>query len=275
VTTLSESLLTPRLAIFTLGGDTPHTSYGANCVAFAGSAGTLLVDPLIAPAHARLVAEALSRRRFPPVTHVVATHHHTDHALGASWFAARGAKVIAHERCAAAMVAQHAIIIKERRATPALSALFADAEPYAPAATFSDSFRIDLGHVRAEARHLGPGHTQGDCIVLFPSESAVACGDLVSSGYHFNYEEADLRGLPAALDALRSVQTERFVPGHGPSGGVELADEQARYHRTVAQLIRDASSPSEARAAIRARFPAHRLEMAIESALNRFSPSES
>jgi len=64
------------------------------------------VDPLIAPAHARLIAEALSRRRFPPVTHVVVTHHHTDHALGASWFAARGAKVIAHERCAAAMVAQ-------------------------------------------------------------------------------------------------------------------------------------------------------------------------
>jgi len=104
--TLKESLLTPRLAVFTLGGDMPLTSYGANCVVFAGSAGTLLVDPLIAPAHARLIAEALSRRRFPPVTHVVVTHHHTDHALGASWFAARGAKVIAHERCAAAMVAQ-------------------------------------------------------------------------------------------------------------------------------------------------------------------------
>ena len=273
--TLKESLLTPRLAVFTLGGDTPLTSYGANCVVFAGSAGTLLVDPLIAPAHARLIAEALSRRRFPPVTHVVVTHHHTDHALGASWFAARGAKVIAHERCAAAMVAQHPTIIKERRATPALSAIFADAEPYTPAVTFSDDFRINLGDADAEARHLGPGHTQGDCIVLFPSERAVVCGDLVFSGYHFNYEEADLKGLPAALDALRSIQAERFVPGHGPSGGAELAQEQARYHRTVAQLIRDASSPTEARVAIRARFPAYRLEVAIESALNLFWPSES
>lgn len=272
--TLSESLLTPRLAVFTLGGDTPLTSYGANCVAFASSDGTLLVDPLIAPAHARLIAEALSRRRFPPVTHVVATHHHTDHSLGASWFAARGAKVIAHERCAAAMAAQHATIIKERRATPALSALFADAEPYAPAATFRDAFRIDLGDAGAEARHLGPGHTQGDCIVLFPSERAIACGDLVFSGYHFNYEEADLKGLPAALHALRSIQAERFVPGHGPSGGMELAEAQARYHHTIAQLIREASSPAEARVAIRVRFPAYRLEIAIESALN-FWPSES
>jgi len=148
------------------------------------------------------------------VTHGVATHHHTDHALGASWFAARGAKVIAHERCAAAMLAQHPTIIKERRVTPALSALFAGAESYAPAATFSDTFRIDLGDAGAEARHLGPGHTQGDCIVLIPSERAVACGDLVFSGYHFNYEEADLKGLPAAPDALRSIDSSRVLrPG--------------------------------------------------------------
>ena len=58
--------------------------------------------------------------------------------------------------------------------------------------------------------------------------------DLVFSGYHFNYEEADLKGLPAALDALRSIQADHFVPGHGPSGGMELAEEQARYHRAVA-----------------------------------------
>jgi len=38
---------------------------------------------------------------------------------------------------------------------------------------------------------------------------------VVFAGYHFNYEEADLKGLPAALDALRSIQAERFVPGTG------------------------------------------------------------
>jgi cyclase len=256
---LLESVLTPRLVVFTLGGDTPLTSYGANCVAFKGSEGTLLVDPLIAPAHARLVADARARRNFPPVTHVVATHPHTDHALGAGFFAARGAKVIAHERCAAAMAAQHAAIIAERRAMPELSALFADAEPYSPSATFSDSFRIDLGDVFAEARHLGPGHTQGDCIVLFPSERAVACGDLVSSGYHFNYEDADQEGLLAALEALQSIRAERLIPGHGPAGGPEIVEEQARYHRAVAQLIGKARSRDEARAAIRAQFPARRL----------------
>ncbi|HZY01873.1 MAG TPA: hypothetical protein VFF02_00125, partial [Anaeromyxobacteraceae bacterium] len=64
---LLETALSARLLVLTLGGDTPLTSYGANCLALAGSAGTLLVDPLIAPAHARLVAEAVARHGFPPV----------------------------------------------------------------------------------------------------------------------------------------------------------------------------------------------------------------
>jgi cyclase len=264
---LSESFVTRRLTVFTLGGDTPLTSYGANCTAFAGSNGTLLVDPLIAPAHARILTEALARSGFPPVTQVVLTHHHTDHALGAGWFASRGAKVIAHERCAAGMSVHHAPIIAERRAMPALAALFADAEPYAPALTFKDDFRIDLGDVTAEARHLGPGHTAGDCVVLFPSEGVVACGDLVSSGYHFNYEDADLPALPGGLAALERLPVVKFVPGHGPVGGREIVEEQARYHRVIAQLAAGAKSAEQARSAIRARFPEYRLEVAIESAL--------
>ncbi len=264
---LIESFVTRRLAVFTLGGDTPLTSYGANCTAFAGSRGTLLVDPLIAPAHARILAEALARRGFPPVTQVVVTHHHTDHALGAGWFASRGAAVIAHERCAAEMSIHHAAIIAERRTTPALAALFADAEPYAPALTFKDVFRIDLGDATAEARHLGPGHTAGDCVVLFPSEGVVACGDLVSSGYHFNYEDADLPALPGALAALERLPVSKFVPGHGPVGGREIVEEQARYHRVLAQIAAGAKSAEQARSAIRAAFSEYQLEAAIESAL--------
>src|SRR5260370_2206747 len=233
---LIESFVTRRLAVFTLGGDTPLTSYGANCHGFAGSRGTVLVDPRIALAHARILAEALARRGFPPVTQVVVTHHHTDHALGAGWFASRGAAVIAHERCAAEMSIHHAAIIAERRTTPALAALFADAEPYAPALTFKDVFRIDLGDATAEARHLGPGHTAGDCLVLFPSEGVVACGDLVSSRYHFNYEDADLPALPGALAALERLPVSKVVPGHGPVGGRKIVEEQARYQRALPQI---------------------------------------
>ncbi|HET9595926.1 MAG TPA: MBL fold metallo-hydrolase [Anaeromyxobacteraceae bacterium] len=266
---LTTTELSPRLLVMTLGGDDPLTSYGANCVALLGSAGTLVVDPLIAPAHARLVAAELERRGARPVTDVVATHHHTDHALGAGWFGARGAVVAVQARCAERMRAEHPALVRARRADPRLAALFADAEAHEPAVAFASGWRVDLGDVAAEARHLGPGHTPGDCVVLFPSEDAVACGDLVVAGWHHNYEDADLQALPAALERLRACGARRLVPGHGAPGGPELVDEQARYHAEVERLVRAATSDEGARAALRERFPGRPLENAIESAVAR------
>lgn len=272
---LREVELTPRLLLLTLGGDGPLTSYGANCLALAGSGGTLLVDPLIAPAHARLVAGALERRGLPAVAAVALTHHHTDHALGAAWFAARGAPVVAQRRCAEAMAAQHASIVAARRRTPDLAALFADAEACRPTAVFEDRHLVDLGDVAAEVRHLGPGHTPGDAVVLFPSEGVAACGDLVFEGYHFNYEEADLEALPARLAELARLPVSRFVPGHGSPGGPEILEAQAVYHRTVAGLAAGAPSAEEARRAIAARFPGFALRSAVESAVARYRASRS
>lgn len=265
---LRETTLSPRLLALTLGGDTPLTSYGANCLALAGSRGTLLVDPLIAPAHARLVEEAVGRRGFPPVAAVALTHHHTDHALGAAHFAARGVPVVCHARCAAAMAAQHHGIVAARRRDPSLGPLFAEAEPHVPVRTFEDRHEVDLGDVRAELRHLGPGHTPGDAVVVFSSEGVAACGDLVFDGWHFNYEEAELAALPERLRELGALPVERFVPGHGATGGRELLERQARYHEEVGSLVRGASSAGAAREAVLARFPGHRLAFAVESAVD-------
>jgi glyoxylase-like metal-dependent hydrolase (beta-lactamase superfamily II) len=222
---------------------------------------------MIAPAPARAVEAALARRGFPPVRWVALTHHHTDHALGAGHFAARGAKVLCHARCAEAMAAQHGPIVAARRRDPALAPLFADAEPYAPTETFDRARTIELGDVEVEVRHLGPGHTPGDAVVVFPSERVAATGDLVFHGYHFNYEEADVAALPARLDALAALPADRFVPGHGVPGGAEILADQARYHADVARLVRGAPTTDEARRAVSARFPDLALEMAIESAI--------
>ncbi len=273
VPVLRETPLSPRLLLLTLGGDTPATSYGTNCLALSAPDATLLVDPLIAPAHARLVDEVVRRRGLPPVRHVVLTHHHTDHALGAGWFSARGAAVVAHRRCARGMAEQHAGLVAARRKLPALAALFADAEPYAPTTLFDEAHVVELGRgVRAEVRHLGHGHTAGDAVVLFPSEDAVAVGDLVFAGYHYNYEEADLAALPRRLEALGALGPSRLVPGHGAAGGRELAERQAAYHAEIARIVAAAADAAEARAAILARFPGLLLEEAVESAILAHAP---
>ena len=263
---LRETVLSPRVRVFTLGGDDPSTSFGANCVAVRGSRRTLLVDPLIAPAHARLVHDALARAGFPAVTDVALTHHHTDHALGAAFFAARGARLIAHRRCAEAMAAQHPAILAARRRDPRLAELFRDAEPHLPARPFEERDGVELGGLAVEVRHLGHGHTSGDAVVVVPSEGMAVAGDLLFHGYHFNYEEADRVGVRAALEALAPL-ADLFVPGHGEAGSRAIVAAQVLYHDEAERMARAERRPGEAGAALRERFPGHLLESAVPGAV--------
>ncbi len=269
---LRETELRDNVWVWTLGGEEIASSYGANCTAVVGREAVLLVDALIAPAHARLVEAALATKTRLPVRFVVLTHHHTDHALGAGWFAGRGtnATIVAHRACQEAMAAEHPGLIDARRKIPALADLFADARPCRPSLDYEDGvLTFDLGDCVVRVIHPGPGHTPGDSIVLFDGESVAVCGDLVSAGYHVNYEDAALANLQTGLDVLRSLGARTYVPGHGAAAGPELLDDQLRYHRAVADAAR-AADPASARDALRSRFPGHLLEELLPASVARW-----
>jgi cyclase len=274
---LAEIRLRDNVFVWTLGGESIPTSYGANCTAIAGRDATLLVDPLIAPAHARLVEESVGRSAKAPVRWVVLTHHHTDHALGAAWFARRGATVVAHEQCRRGMEAAHPGLIAERRRVPELAGLFDDAESIPPAVTFTDSLTIDLGGTEVAVRHPGHGHTPGDAIVHVPAASTAVCGDLVSNGYHVNFEDASLDGYEEGLRRLLALDASVYVPGHGAPGGREIVERQLEYGKRVRRLVeegRAARRPTGQIAASIARaFPGFRLEIVLSDAVRRFSES--
>jgi len=261
-TALSQTNLRENVFVWTLGGDRIETSYGANCTAVIGREAVLLVDPLIAPAHARLVENALSAVTALPVGFVVLTHHHTDHALGAAWFGSRGATVVAHRACQEAMAAEHPALIRSRRRIPGLAELFADAKPCLPSLDFEEGvLTFELGDCEARVLHPGPGHTAGDSVVHLPEESVTICGDLVSAGYHVNYEDAAIDGLEKGLALLRDLETRSYVPGHGAAGGSRLLDDQLEYHRAAA----GARDSAAMRDRLRAHFPGYLLEEVIGS----------
>jgi cyclase len=261
--TLHETRVRENIRVFTLGGDRIETSFGANCTAVVGRQAVLLVDPLIAPAYARLVEEALAAKTSLRVRYVALTHHHTDHALGASHFAGRGATVIAHRHCAARMAAEHADLVAERRKQPELAALFAEAQAYTPFRIFEDGLTLDLGGTKARVIHTGHGHTPGDAIVHLPEESVVVCGDLVSAGYHVNYEDADVGHLDCGLAALSALGARTYVPGHGEPGGPERLEAQSRYHAAA----RAAAGAPGAGDRLRSSFPGYRLEIVLDRSL--------
>ncbi len=272
---LEERQIRDRVWCWTLGGDAITSSYGANCVAIEGHDAVLVVDPLIAPAHARLVEEALRAKTSVPVRWVVLTHHHTDHALGSSWFAKKGASVISHVLCRRGMQTHHPALLEERRGNPELAPLFQDAESVSPAVTFCDSLTLDLGGLEARVLHPGHGHTAGDAVVSVPAESLAVCGDLVSSGYHVNYEDASLPGVSAGLELLGSLAAETYVPGHGPAAGRTILEDQRWYQAAIEEAVREGAAagqqPAETISVLKKLFPGFLLEGVLPATVSLLS----
>lgn len=266
---LSETQISDRIFVWTLGGDELSTSYGANCVGIIGSDAAVLVDPLIAPTHARLVEAALREKTAVPVRFVVLTHHHTDHAMGAAYFAAQGAVLIAHRVCRERMAAEHPGLIETRRNMPDVGPLFADATSSLPEVTFDEGCVLYLDDWEIEIWHPGWGHTPGDAFLYLPEARVALCGDLVFHDYHFNFEDASPDGVRQGLRALRSLDADVFIPGHGAPGGGELLDAQTHYLDAVTDIVAGAESDADAAAGIAAAFPEHRLAAVIPSAVQR------
>jgi cyclase len=262
-----------NVRVYSLGGESIATSYGANCTAIAGRAAVLLVDPLIAPAYARQIEEAVASWTPLPIRFVVLTHHHTDHALGAGYFAAKGAAVLAHTACRDRMEAEHANLIESRRQRPDLAPLFADAKAYSPTLVFEKDFAFDLGETVARVVHPGPGHTPGDAFVYLETESLVVCGDLVSSFYHVNYEDASIENLEHGLEELRTLSARTYVPGHGLAGDSRLLDAQLRYHCAIRDAAKEEIEEPKALKKLRGLFPVFLLEEVLPTGLRAFSTS--
>lgn len=270
---LTETQVKEHILVWTLGGETIQTSYGTNCAAVVGPDAVLLVDPLIAPAYARQVEAALRAHTAAPVRCVILTHHHTDHTWGAAYFAAQGVVIIAHRVCRERMIEEHPAFLESRRQQPELRQLFADAALVLPSIIYDESLVVHLGELEVELWHPGHAHTPGDTFLFIPQEGVAICGDLLFSGYHFNYEHASIPGVREGLRALQAVDADTFIPGHGAVAGSEALEQQAAYHSAVEEIVRTGMAEGKDDAAladeIRSRFPDYRLGIVVPSSVVR------
>ncbi len=269
---LRETRVNDRVLVFSTGGEDLPSGWGANAVAVLGDGATLVIDPLVAPAYARELKRLLEERGAGPVRWIVTTHHHTDHSVGASVFAAEGAEVISHAIAAERMAAEQPAILAERRTRADVGALFADAVPAVPTRRLTEALELSVGGIRAVVRPCGPAHTPGDLRVDLPGLGVVVTGDLVFHGYHPNLEHADVAGWKRGLaELLREPRETTFVPGHGAPGGREIVEEQLAWFAGAEQEVRRAASeglaPERTVDRLRERFPGYRLGAVLETAV--------
>ena len=179
-----------------------------------GRTGALLVDTGSSPEQGAALRAAVAARTSLPLVGVVVTHAHSDHAFGLAAF--DDVPTFGHESVPAAL--------SSAVAAEAAAGLGLDAAVLRPPAReIAVAVAFDLGDRRVEVAHLGPGHTEGDLVVVVPDADLLFVGDLVESAptpeTAAPWWGAD--SLPhawgATLDGVLGLMTAttRAVPGHG------------------------------------------------------------
>ena len=172
--------------------------------------------------------------RHAPIRHLVNTHADGDHCWGNQLFAH---VPITATRASAAQIRQHPPL--QLRALQLGSALMrrvpvarVDAlgrymgdmlRPYrfqgvkvlAPNRTFSGETTLDVGGVQLQLTEVGPGHTDGDCIVHLPQRDVVFTGDILFVGVTPVAWAGPVSGIVAALERVLALRPQVIVPGHG------------------------------------------------------------
>lgn len=194
------------------------------------------------PSGARLALETAKRISPKPVKYVFDTHHHGDHAYGNPIWTKAGATTLAYVGVAEEMKrfepARWRATAKER---PDVAELRLE-EPEPPQQTFDKSpFILKDGSREVRFYFLGWAHTRGDGFVYLPKDKLLCTGDAAVNGAYNFTADANIGNWPKVVRAAQALGVLHVLPGHGPAGGPEILDGQAKFmtelHKAVGAAI--------------------------------------
>lgn len=218
----------------------PDGTWWINNAGFlVGASRVAAVDACSTEARTRALLAAIGATAHGrPVRTLVNTHHHGDHTHGNYLFG--DATIVAHERCRAEILAE---------GPPGTSKLVASgtwtdvewgeitAAP--PFLTYTDRVSLYVDELRCEVAHVGtPAHSTNDSIVWIPERRVLFAGDLLFNGGTPFLLAGSVAGALVAVSALKELDAETIVPGHGPVCGPEVIDQVLAYLTFVMGLAR-------------------------------------
>jgi glyoxylase-like metal-dependent hydrolase (beta-lactamase superfamily II) len=185
---------------------------GGNIGVSVGDDGVVVIDDEFAPLTPKIQA-AITAITPKPIKFVLNTHWHGDHTGGNENMAVAGAVLIAHDNVRKRMsVGQFMEIMKTQVPPAPVKAL--------PIVTFSTDVTLHLNGEDIHVIYVGPAHTDGDAIVVFPKAKVVHMGDCFMT---ISYPFVDL-GSGGSYDGFVAVAEKvlgmiddsyKIIPGHG------------------------------------------------------------
>lgn len=224
---------------------------GGNIAVLTGSDGKVLVDAGIGASRAQLT-NALAALGSDPITHLINTHWHFDHADGNTWLHSVGAKIIAQNNTRKHLSGVQRVEDWDYNFLPLpVGAL--------PSEVFAKEHKLKLNGASIGLKYYGPAHTDGDISVTFAEANVIHVGDTFWNGIYpfIDYSTGgSISGMIAACDASLAVVNDDtiIIPGHGKpvSNKAELKefrDMLAAVRDSVAKLKKAGKSRDETVAA--------------------------
>lgn len=205
--------------------------------------GVLLVDDKFEIDHDNIMS-ALKTITDKPVKYVINTHYHSDHAGGNAKLQAMGAIAVASANARAQIV---------------MNKLGGEQN-----ITAEGQLNIYFGGKTVEIHPVGPAHTNGDVVVLFPDYDVLTSGDIFAIGPGTSAQLVDYAGggsakaWPKAIDQALELQFDTVIPGHGTVSRradlVAYRERAQRFSDTLAQLVQQKKSRAEIEAVVRSQF---------------------
>jgi glyoxylase-like metal-dependent hydrolase (beta-lactamase superfamily II) len=214
-----------------------YAFFDQNIGVVLGGGEALVIDTRSTHVQAREILADLRDLTRAPVTFVVNTHGHFDHAFGNRVF--RPATIWGQARCVGFIERTGEVRLARIAAEePEIAADLAEVVIDPPDRVFEDAVRIEVGGRSVELRYLGRGHTDHDAVVSVPDAAVVFAGDLLEGGAVPYFGDGFPLDWPATAAALASLVEGVVVPGHGDHAGREFAESQARAFAALTDLAR-------------------------------------
>ncbi len=228
----------------------------------------VVVDSHVTPSKARDLIASIKELTDKPISALINSHHHWDHAHGNQEF--DDLPIIGHEyaykrlsgdvradptfvrglegnQATIERILQQIAEAEDGEGKTALQAYlemfrahaadFDEIEPEPPNVTLKERMTLHRpGRGEIQILFLGRAHTGGDLMVYFPQDKLVFTGDVAFGGPSF-LGDGYVGEWPQTLENLKALDFDIFVPGHGPPvTDLRRIDLVQEYYRDLWRL---------------------------------------
>jgi len=198
------------------------------------SEGAVIIDPGSSLQSGEMVLRMLKTVTDQPVVAVFNTHIHGDHWLGNQAIKASypGAAVYGHTEMLA-MVKDGAGDTWVELMDKLTEGATKGTRVVGPDHAIKHDDAIKIGNKTFRIHHYGQAHTRTDIMIEVTEDGVVFLGDNVTAERVPRMTDGNFMGNISSVDSILKLNASTWVPGHGPTGTVDIVKDYRNYLAAV------------------------------------------